>query len=110
MKAIEFRKFSSLYKMKGGYFTALSEINLDVNEGELLVVVGESGSGKSTLLKSCLGMAEQFTGELIIDGGSVEDIDLKTGKFSYVKQGKFQQDSSKEWQQHGRLLKNPHLY
>ncbi len=86
MTVIEFKNFDCFYKVKNGYFTALSRINLEVEDGELLVVIGESGSGKSTLLKSCLGMAEYFTGDLLIDGISVEDIDLKTSKFAYVNQ------------------------
>ncbi len=86
MNAIEFKNFSCYYKNKKQYITALTELNLTVEEGEFLAVVGESGSGKSTLLKACLGLAEYFDGDLLIDGGSVENIDLKDGKFAFVRQ------------------------
>ncbi len=86
MKAIEFRDFSCYYKNKNQYITALSELNLSVEEGEFLVVVGDSGSGKSTLLKACLGLAEFFDGDLLLDGKSVENISLKDGEFAFVRQ------------------------
>ncbi len=86
MNAIEFKEFSCYYKHKKQYITALSEINLTVEEGEFLVVVGESGSGKSTLLKACLGIAELYDGDLLIDGTPIEEIDLKDGKFAFVRQ------------------------
>ncbi len=86
MKAIELKNFSCFYKVKKDYITALSNVDLEVDEGELLVVVGESGSGKSTLLKSCLGMADYYGGELLVDGIDVENVDLKSGKFAYVNQ------------------------
>ncbi len=86
MSAIEFKDFSCYYKNKKQYITALSELNLSVDEGEFLVVVGESGSGKSTLLKACLGLAEFFDGDLLIDEDTIENINLKDGKFAFVRQ------------------------
>ncbi len=86
MEAIEFKDFSCYYKTKKDYIKALSGINLEVDEGELMVVVGASGSGKSTLIKACLGMAEYFEGDLFIGGRSIEEIDLKSGQYAYVNQ------------------------
>ncbi len=86
VNAIEFKEFSCYYKHKKQYITALSEINLTVEEGEFLVVVGESGSGKSTLLKACLGIAEFYDGDLLIDSTPIEEIDFKVGKFAFVRQ------------------------
>ena len=37
------------YKVKGGYLSAVNDVNLSVNRGEILAVVGESGCGKSTI-------------------------------------------------------------
>ncbi len=86
MNAIEFKDLSCFYQHKKEYITALSHLDLTVDQGEFLVVVGESGSGKSTLLKACLGLAEYFEGDLLIDGQSVESIDLKSGKYAYIRQ------------------------
>ena len=38
------------YPVGAGYFTALKDINLNVNSGEFVGLVGPSGSGKTTLL------------------------------------------------------------
>ncbi len=86
MNAIEFKDFACYYKYKREYITALSDLNLTVRCGEFLAVVGESGSGKSTLLKACLGLAEYYEGELIIDGESIAELDLKNGKFAFMSQ------------------------
>ncbi len=86
MNTIEFKDFSCYYKNKNEYIAALSNLDLQVKQGEFLVVVGESGSGKSTLLKSCLGLADYYEGELLIDGEPIENIDLKSGRFAYVRQ------------------------
>lgn len=41
---------------------ALRDVDLEVDEGELLLVVGETGSGKSTLLRAANGLVPHFSG------------------------------------------------
>ncbi|QKW34274.1 ABC transporter ATP-binding protein [Actinomadura sp. NAK00032] len=55
----------------GGAFTALGGVDLDVAEGEFLVVVGPSGCGKSTLLDLIGGLARPTAGRVAIDGAEV---------------------------------------
>ena len=56
-----------------GDLHVLSDINLNVAPGEVLVVCGPSGSGKSTLIR-CINRLEQIQkGELIVDGMNVHD-------------------------------------
>ena len=56
-----------------GKLEVLKDINLDVAEGEVVVLLGPSGSGKSTLLR-CLNQLETATGgQIIIDGHDVTD-------------------------------------
>ena len=51
----------------------LRDINLNVAQGEVLVVCGPSGSGKSTLIR-CINRLEQIQkGDLIVDGMNVHD-------------------------------------
>jgi len=54
-------------------FRVLTDINLDVNEGEFVSVVGKSGCGKSTLLYILSTMDTNYEGELSINGVSMTD-------------------------------------
>ena len=47
---------------------ALSDVSLDVYEGEWLAIIGHNGSGKSTLAKMMNGLLEVSSGEIYIDG------------------------------------------
>jgi polar amino acid transport system ATP-binding protein len=56
-----------------GDLHVLRDINLNVAQGEVLVVCGPSGSGKSTLIR-CINRLEQIQkGDLIVDGMNVHD-------------------------------------
>ncbi len=57
---------------KFGSFTALDQISLRVNEGELVCVVGASGSGKSTLLRIVAGLDAPTSGEVRVNGTSID--------------------------------------
>lgn len=50
-----------------GDVTVVEEFNLDVADGELLVLVGGSGSGKSTILRMVAGLEEVTSGRILID-------------------------------------------
>ena len=63
-------RISQLQKRYGD-FLALHDINLDIAEGEVVVVVGPSGSGKSTLIR-CINLLEDYQqGEICVDGQPV---------------------------------------
>ncbi|MCI8429405.1 MAG: amino acid ABC transporter ATP-binding protein [Lachnospiraceae bacterium] len=60
-------------KKNFGKLEVLKDINLDVTEGEVVVLLGPSGSGKSTLLR-CLNQLETATaGQIMVDGHQVTD-------------------------------------
>ena len=86
MEIIRLNNFSCFYKDKKAYVTALDKVSLSVERGEFFVIIGESGCGKTTLLRSCLGLTSYYDGELFVDGVSVDDIDLKRGRYAYVSQ------------------------
>ena len=46
----------------------IRSVDLEVNEGEILVLLGSSGCGKTTLLKTIAGLEEQDAGSIVIDG------------------------------------------
>jgi len=53
----------------------LSDINLEVKQGEILVIMGGSGSGKSTLLKNMLGLMKPSAGEIMFNGTDLCRVD-----------------------------------
>jgi general L-amino acid transport system ATP-binding protein len=56
-----------------GSFQALNDINLEVKEGEIIVICGPSGSGKSTLIR-CVNFLEKFQeGSIVIDDIELTD-------------------------------------
>ena len=56
----------------------LKGVNLDVREGEFLVILGESGCGKSTMLNIIGGMDQLTTGTFTFDGKDYSKADEKT--------------------------------
>ncbi|MCD6290107.1 MAG: amino acid ABC transporter ATP-binding protein [Anaerolineae bacterium] len=56
-----------------GHVHALRGIDLDVAQGEVVVIVGPSGSGKSTLLRCINHLEKPTSGEIIVDGIAVTD-------------------------------------
>ena len=56
---------------------ALSDISLDVEQGDFVAIVGENGSGKSTLAKQINALLTPSEGEVIVDGMDTEDEELR---------------------------------
>ena len=60
-------------KKNFGSLEVLKDLNMEVTEGEVVVLIGPSGSGKSTLLR-CLNQLEKATsGQIVVDGYDVTD-------------------------------------
>lgn len=57
-----------------GEVTVLSNINLDIKTGELIVFVGPSGCGKSTLLRMIAGLEKISGGDFTIDGDRMNEV------------------------------------
>lgn len=54
--------------------TALENINLTINKGEIRTLVGQNGSGKTTLIKIISGVYEKSKGELFIEGEKYQEL------------------------------------
>ena len=66
-------KFQKLNKWYGNNFHVLRDIDLDVKQGERIVVCGPSGSGKSTLIRCINRLEEHQDGHLFVDGAELTD-------------------------------------
>lgn len=66
-------------RSKKEIFTALSNINLTIYQGEKVGIIGQNGAGKTTLLKIIAGITTPNTGKVITNGKIVSLIDLEAG-------------------------------
>ena len=65
---IEIKNLSKTYQSAAGEITALRDISLTINDGEIFGIIGLSGAGKSTLVR-CINYLEKPTsGQVIVDG------------------------------------------
>ena len=67
-------KFTSVSKRYEDGFEAVKSLNLEVNDGEFLVLLGPSGCGKSTTLRMLAGLEEITDGDISIDGVTVNHL------------------------------------
>ena len=65
-------------------FVAVSDLNLEINEGEFLVMVGPSGCGKSTTLRMIAGLEDITSGSLKIGGRVVNTLAPKDRDIAMV--------------------------
>ncbi|ACS79787.1 amino acid ABC transporter ATP-binding protein [Maridesulfovibrio salexigens] len=65
-------EIKNVYKFFGD-LAALSDVSLDIKQGEKVVIIGPSGSGKSTLLRSINRLEEINKGSIVVDGLDVHD-------------------------------------
>ncbi len=74
---IEINNLSKVYHSDNGDITALKNINITINDGEIFGIIGLSGAGKSTLVR-CINFLEKPTsGDVIIDGKSLNSLSKK---------------------------------
>ncbi|MFK7803413.1 MAG: ABC transporter ATP-binding protein [Anaerolineae bacterium] len=69
--AIDLRRVTKQFEVPAGLFTALTDIDLQVEYGEFVAIVGKSGSGKSTLLNMLTGIDTPSSGEVYVAGSAV---------------------------------------
>lgn len=66
---------NSVKKIYPNGFQAVHDANLEIKDGEFIVLVGPSGCGKSTLLRMIAGLEDISSGELLIGDRIVNDLD-----------------------------------
>lgn len=72
-----------VYESKEKKFHILKDINLNIREGEFLVILGKSGSGKSTLLNVLGGIEKPASGNVYFKNQEIYSSDRNTQKYIY---------------------------
>ena len=70
MARIDFRQLTKTFP---GGTQAVDSVDLEIADGEFMVLVGPSGSGKTTALRMLAGLEEVDAGAVLIDGRDVSD-------------------------------------
>ncbi len=85
---IEIRNLNFRY---GTRKMVLEDINIKIEKGQKVAFVGESGSGKTTLSKLLLHLYSAESGEILLNGNNIEDIQIEClrEKIAYIPQETF---------------------
>ncbi|MFF0541266.1 ABC transporter ATP-binding protein [Nocardia thailandica] len=82
MATVTFDRATRLYP--GGQRPAVDQLNLEIADGEFLVLVGPSGCGKSTSLRMLAGLEEVDGGRILIGDSDVTDVEPKERDIAMV--------------------------
>jgi len=74
MGTLELDHLTKVFQDGEGEIVAVDDVNLQMDEGEFIVVVGPSGCGKSTTLRMVAGLESVTEGEIRLDGTVVNDV------------------------------------
>jgi putative ABC transport system ATP-binding protein len=90
MGSVSVRNVSKDYVLGRTIVRALHDVSLEVERSEFLSIAGPSGSGKSTLLNLVSAIDSPTTGEVLIDGVNLKDLndndlsDLRANKIGFI--------------------------
>src|SRR5215210_7867711 len=77
-------EFDDVVKRYPDGFEAVKHVDLEIRDGELMILVGPSGCGKSTALRMIAGLEEISEGNLMIGGEVVNDLAPKDRDIAMV--------------------------
>lgn len=77
-------RFSKVSKVFGKDVRAVDDLDLEIGEGEFMVLVGPSGCGKTTALRMIAGLEEATAGDLFIGDRRVNDVPPKDRDIAMV--------------------------
>ena len=67
-------EFKNVYKTYPNGFTALKDVNLQIEQGEFVAIIGLSGAGKSTMIRTINKMIDVTSGTVTVDGLNVSEL------------------------------------
>ena len=70
-KLLEVKNLRVDFRVKGGLFTAVKDVNFFIRKGETFGLVGESGSGKTTIGRAIVRIAQTSAGEILFRGRKI---------------------------------------
>lgn len=71
---ISIANVKKIFATKSGTVTAVDEINLNIDQGEIFGIIGYSGAGKSTLIRMLNGLESPSEGSVVVAGRKVSNI------------------------------------
>ncbi|AYF92795.1 methionine ABC transporter ATP-binding protein [Apilactobacillus bombintestini] len=74
---IKFKNVYKKYKLDKSILTAVKDVNLEVNDGEIYGIIGYSGAGKSTLVRMLDGLEAPTSGSIEINGKDIAKLSSK---------------------------------
>ena len=77
MAAIKLKNLSKTFFTRDGEVKALENINLEIENGDIYGIIGMSGAGKSTLVRCFNYLEKPTSGEVLIEGKNLADLDDK---------------------------------
>ncbi|MGY3295999.1 sulfonate transport system ATP-binding protein [Pseudomonas sp. TE6288] len=76
---VSFEKVGKTFSVDGQPFEAIRDFDLSIEQGEFIAIVGSSGCGKSTLLRLLVGLDNDYSGQIRVDGQPVNGIGGERG-------------------------------
>jgi NitT/TauT family transport system ATP-binding protein len=100
--AVDVRNVSLTFETSDGKVEALSDVSLEIAEGEFVSFIGPSGCGKTTMLRVIADLQQPSAGTLLVNGVSAEQARLER-RYGYV----FQAPALFPWRTIEKNLKLP---
>ena len=72
MSYLEIKDLEISFPTPKGKYTAVRDINLSIQKGEIISIIGHSGCGKSTILNAVAGMLTPTQGTVTLDNKKIE--------------------------------------